>query len=62
MGYQRDMRLEKLAQRRLHSCEACTDIDCNGLSYMTHTCGQTLHRAPSGASEALICGSGPWNV
>lgn len=50
MGYQRDLRLDRLASKRLKGCEACKELSLDGLSYLRHNCGQTLVKSPfSGA-------------
>jgi hypothetical protein len=51
MGYQRDRRFERLASNRLQNCEACKEIDRDGLSYATHTCGQKPLRCPFNGDE-----------
>lgn len=56
MGYQRDRRLDLIARAKAASCLACREIDCDGISFLEHTCGRAMLHAPRGAYDALTGG------
>lgn len=56
-GAQRAKNNAKRRQRALVKCEACTEIaTCGGISYLEHTCGKPMIKAPRGAGDALTGG------